>query len=123
MKGRKSLGNWGEKIAAEYLLEKGYLILERNYRSSYGEIDLIVQIDKVTVFVEVKTRSSNRFGYPEEAVTRAKMEHLSSSAQAYLQTHPEISGDWRIDVIAIARSRGVLPEEIVHFENILTEIS
>lgn len=123
MKGRKSLGNWGEKIAAEYLLEKGYLILERNYRSSYGEIDLIVQIDKVTVFVEVKTRSSNRFGYPEEAVTRAKMEHLYSSAQAYLQTHPEISGDWRIDVIAIARSRGVLPEEIVHFENILTEIS
>lgn len=123
MKGRKSLGNWGEKIAAEYLLEKGYLILERNYRSSYGEIDLIVQIDKVTVFVEVKTRSSNRFGYPEEAVTRAKMEHLFSSAQAYLQTHPEISGDWRIDVIAIARSRGVLPEEIVHFENILTEIS
>jgi putative endonuclease len=122
MKGRKSLGNWGEKIAAEYLIEKGYSILERNYRSPYGEIDLVVQIDKITVFVEVKTRSSTRFGYPEEAVTRVKMEHLFSTAQAYLQNHPEISGDWRIDVIAIARGRSVLPEEILHFENILTEI-
>jgi len=123
MKGKKSLGNWGEKIAAEYLIEKGYSILERNYRSLYGEIDLVVQIDGITVFVEVKTRSSTRFGYPEEAVTRTKMEHIYSSAQSYLQTHPEISGDWRIDVIAIARNRSVLPEEILHFENILTEIS
>lgn len=123
MKGRRSLGNWGEKIAGDYLVDKGYSILERNFRSPYGEIDLIVQMDGVTVFVEVKTRSSTNFGHPEEAVTRSKREHILSSAQTYLQNHPEISGDWRIDVIAIARNRHGLPEEIVHFENIHAEFS
>lgn len=122
---RQELGRLGETLAAEYLQAKGYRILERNFRSSYGEIDLIAcQMDagslrdgSVLVFVEVKTRSTNAYGYPEESVTPAKQAHLLQASQAYLQQHPEQFGDWRIDVIAIRTSRSAGPAEIKHFEN------
>lgn len=112
-------------MAAEFLLAKGYQILERNFRSPYGEIDLIAsQIDdnhvaggSVLVFVEVKTRSTNAYSFPEESVTAAKQAHLIKSAQAYLQQHPDQAGDWRIDVIAVRTARAAGPPEIKHFEN------
>jgi putative endonuclease len=122
---RRSLGRRGELLAAEYLLSRGYQILERNVRTPYGEIDLIVSqpagiagaCSTSLVFVEVKTRSSSAFGYPEESVTASKQIHLIHSAQAYLQDHPESSGDWRIDVIAVRIVRGEGQPEIKHFEN------
>jgi putative endonuclease len=124
---RQLLGRWGERLAGEYLSERGYLILASNVRTPYGEIDLIAcqpgedvadQDDQpVTVFVEVKTRSSTAYGYPEEAVTAKKQAHLLGAAQHYLMEHPELSGAWRIDVIAIERSRGGRPANIQHFEN------
>jgi putative endonuclease len=122
---RQSLGRRGEALAAEYLLAKGYQILERNFRSPYGEIDLIVsqpaadsgENGPLLVFVEVKTRSSNAYGYPEESVTASKQIHLIRSAQAYLQAHPEHTGDWRIDVIAVRTGRAGGQAEIKHFEN------
>ena len=122
---RQTLGRRGEALAAEYLQERGYQLLERNFRSSYGEIDLIARLqgeagpcsESVLVFVEVKTRASQAYGFPEESVTPAKQAHLIQSAQAYLQTHPEQEGNWRIDVIAV---RIVQPDgavEIKHIEN------
>ncbi len=119
MTGKKGLGSWGERQAAEYLARQGYAILESNVHSPYGEIDLVAQCQGVTVFVEVKTRTSTRFGYPEEAITPRKLEHLLASAQAYLQSHPELAGDWRIDAIAIEKSHLDQPPHIVHFENVL----
>lgn len=128
---RQSIGRWGEGVAARYLEENGYKILGQNVRTLYGEIDLVAVsggspdgielMDQVgskgeVVFVEVKTRSSSTYGYPEEAVTAPKKVHLLSSAQAYLLDHPELTGAWRIDVIAIRRQRGQSPE-ILHFEN------
>jgi putative endonuclease len=122
---RRSLGRRGEALAADYLQARRYQILERNYRSPYGEIDLIARQwvgeksdnYSVLVFIEVKTRSSGAYGFPEEAVTLSKQTHLIHSAQAYLQSHPEQEGSWRIDVIAIRTDRsGGLPE-IKHFEN------
>jgi len=117
---RKSLGRWGETQAAAYLVERGYLILDSNARTAYGEIDLIASQDNVTVFIEVKTRSSTSFGLPEESITPRKQAHMLAAAQAYLQDHPELDGDWRVDVISILRkSRGRKPE-IAHFENALS---
>jgi putative endonuclease len=110
------LGKWGEEQAAVHLEQKGYRILERNYRTGYGEIDLIAEREQTIVFVEVKTRSSTAFGHPEEAVTQEKLTHIVDSAESYLQEHPELIGDWRIDVISITKVRGSSPE-IIHFEN------
>jgi putative endonuclease len=122
---RQSLGRRGEALAADYLQERSYQILERNYRSPFGEIDLIARqwvsdqtnTGPVLVFVEVKTRSSEAYGFPEESVTLTKQAHLIQSAQAYLQSHLDQEGNWRIDVIAVRLDRSGGPPEIKHFEN------
>ena len=131
---RQSLGRWGEGVAASYLSGKGYALLDRNIRTPYGEIDLIARLEgtgqgqsaaesagapsaAVTVFVEVKTRRSTAFGLPEASITPRKKQHLISAIQAYMQDHPELGGDWRVDVIAIRRSPADQGMEIVHFEN------
>jgi putative endonuclease len=96
--------------------------LGRNERSRYGEIDLLARApDGMLVFVEVKTRTSRSFGYPEEAVDARKLEHLVSAAEAYLLEHPEMDEQgWRIDVIAIEGRPEEGPDRagIEHFENI-----
>ena len=124
---RQLLGRWGESLAADYLVDLGYVVLERNVRTRYGEIDLVaLQVEEspypaesaqVTVFVEVKTRSTQTFGLPEESVTAHKREHLIAAAQSYLQDHPDLGGVWRIDVIAIQRLQPDKPPTIHHFEN------
>ena len=114
---RQALGRWGENLAANYLIQKNYAIVERNVRTPYGEIDLVARQGLVTIFVEVKTRSSERYGYPESAITSSKQAHLIAAAQSYLQGHPELDGDWRIDVIAVRRFRSRYPPKIDHFEN------
>ena len=115
---RQHLGKWGESLAADYLVQRGYLLLERNARTPYGELDLVMRQGEATVFVEVKTRASGACGLPEESVTPRKQTHLLNSARAYLQSRPELGGDWRVDVIAIRRIHGS-PAEVVHFENVL----
>jgi len=119
MSTRLSLGRWGEAIAAEYLSHQGYTILEHNARTPYGELDLVALQGDALVFVEVKTRASLSFGLPEISVSPSKQAHLISSAQAYIQAHPELDDEWRIDVIAILRLPGEEPQ-IEHFENIIT---
>jgi putative endonuclease len=125
---KQALGRWGEARAAEYLIARGYAILERNARTPYGEIDLVARLDDprssdprrpspTTVFVEVKTRSSRTFGFPEESVTQRKQAHLLAAAQSYIQEHPQLEGDWRIDVIAIQRYPSKTEPTITHFEN------
>ena len=116
MTSSRSTGIWGESLAAEYLENNGYSILERNARTPYGEIDLVARQESTTVFVEVKTRRSTRFGNPEESVTAAKRLHLLSAIESYLQLHPELEGEWRVDVIALqidSKTGSVL----THFEN------
>jgi putative endonuclease len=126
MTSRKAvLGRWGETVAAGYLERLGYTILERNARTPYGEIDLVARQDTekgrsreaVTVFVEVKTRSSTAFGLPEEAVTARKRGHLLAAAQSYLLDHPALGEAWRVDVVAIQRLRRGQAPVITHFEN------
>ncbi|MFO7625060.1 MAG: YraN family protein [Anaerolineales bacterium] len=114
---KQSLGRWGENLAANHLTKNNYTILEMNTRTPYGEIDLIASKDGVIVFIEVKTRTSTKFGLPEESINQRKQAHILSSAQHYIQEHPQVEGAWRIDVIAIQRFSGNRPPLITHFEN------
>ena len=117
---RLSLGHLGESIAAAFLEKKGYTILERNWRSPYGEIDLIVMENNVITFVEVKTRASSSLGPPEISITPRKEEHMRSAAEYYIQQHPELINDWRIDAVTVQIQANDSPPIIDHFENVIT---
>lgn len=88
-------------MATSYLEEKGYLILQRNYRSGAGEIDIVAQEGDCLVFVEVRARSSKEYGTPEESIIPSKAQRLIEVAQGYLQERGESAGGWRIDLVAI----------------------
>lgn len=118
---RQRLGRWGESIAADYLASKGYRLLDRNPRTAYGEVDLVMQDGDTVVFIEVKTRRTTRYGLPEAALTVHKRAHLLAAAQAYLLEHPECGENWRIDVIAILHNPGNDSPEITHFVNAFNE--
>ena len=98
---RRALGQQGEEIAALYLQEQGYKILERNYRSRYGELDIICHKNGIMVFVEVKTRRSQLFGSPEEAITNSKIQHIKKVAIIYLAENKMAYKEIRFDVITI----------------------
>jgi putative endonuclease len=121
---RQKIGKWGEDLAAAYLDEKGYLILDRNVYTSYGEIDIITlqeyENEKYLVFVEVKTRTTLEFGNPEDAVTRQKQEHLLAAIETYLQDNPDLEYPWRVDVIAIQKLSAGNPPDIQHFESVFS---
>ncbi len=78
------LGKKGEGIAVDYLKRNGFKILERNYRTRYGEVDIIAEENGTLVFIEVKTRSTDLFGHPLEAVTKEKQEKIKRLALSYL---------------------------------------
>jgi putative endonuclease len=113
LKGR-SAGDWGEDLALRFLEERGYTVVERNYRTRYGEIDLIVQKEDSLVFVEVKLRRGRGYGDPLEAVTPRKQEAVRSMAEQYLaECEPEYD-ELRFDVVGILAGAG--PPEISHVE-------
>ena len=91
----------GENKACEYLRKIGFKILERNYRKSYGEIDIIALDHDVLAFIEVKTRTSNQFGSPLEAITYWKLKSLIKTAQYYKMTHPKLPEALRIDAVSV----------------------
>lgn len=98
---RKRTGDAGEKIAAEFLINHGYTILDTNFRCQYGEVDIVAEHENCLVFVEVRTKKSLAFGTPEESITQPKKEKLILTAQTYVQEHDDTPSDWRIDVVAI----------------------
>lgn len=108
-------GKEGELLAKQYLVQKGYLILHTNWRHSHCEVDIIARLGNLLVFVEVKTRSTNFFGYPEEAVTRRKQLLLAKAATAYTETiYPDAV--IRFDVISVTLTSRQQPE-IYHIED------
>lgn len=98
---RKKLGNRGEKIAAKLLRKQGYRIIEKNYHSRLGEIDIVANEGDSIVFVEVKTRRSTDFGLPEEALSYDKRRRLSKLALAYLAHRRIKDTNCRFDVVSI----------------------
>lgn len=98
---KKLLGRIGEKTASSYLKKKGYKILETNYKTRLGEIDLIANDGDYLVFVEVKTRSNDSFGAPSEAVDKRKREKYFKVASEYLLRKGLIDTACRFDVVEI----------------------
>lgn len=105
---KQIFGRQGETDAADYALRHGYALIRRNYRTPYGEIDLILRSPEgELVFVEVKARTGTYFGYPERAVDARKRRHIVRSAYHYLEENYPDDDDliWRIDIIAIVYKR------------------
>ncbi|HTQ27678.1 MAG TPA: YraN family protein [Puia sp.] len=94
------LGNMGEELAVAYLQEQGYELLERNWRHSHSEIDIIARKEGVLHFIEVKSRSNDHFGFPEEGVDDKKLENLLLASEAYLDAHPGF-GEIQFDILSI----------------------
>ncbi|MBN2613509.1 MAG: YraN family protein [Bacteroidales bacterium] len=109
MKSKTQKGRQGEEVAKLFLENKGYKILETNWRFDHKEIDIIALKDKEIVFVEVKARKNSRFGEPEEAVDEKKQQRLIEAAEAYLSGN-DMDFEARFDVISIINNT-----EIKHF--------
>ncbi len=116
MSRRIAIGRQGEDLAAEFLTARGVKIIARNVRSRYGELDLVGEQDGLTVIFEVRTRTSDALGFPEESVNGRKQAHLIAAAEAYIQSRGDGTAHWRIDVLAIRLRSGMEPE-IEWFEN------
>lgn len=112
---KDALGRTGEQLAVEFLIRGGYAILERNWRCRQGEIDIVAQDGRTTVFVEVKTRSGVGYGHPFEALTLTKLARLRRLAGAWCEAHPHVVGDIRIDAIAVISPPHAAPQ-IEHIE-------
>ena len=110
---QQKFGEKSENLAAWFLRENGYKIIEQNYRNRIGEIDIIAQDKKTIVFVEVKSRRSIRYGSPKWAVTPQKQRKISMVALYYLKTTKQIDAKARFDVVAITSNRDVPQIEIV----------
>jgi putative endonuclease len=116
---KKELGARGETLAVEKLEKKGYHIRDRNWRILEGELDIVAEDGDTIVFIEVKARTSRRFGLPEEGLTRKKRQRLIKAALAYLDAHQIFEANWRFDFIAIEwSSRGDL-KRIEHFVDVI----
>jgi putative endonuclease len=100
-----TLGKQGEAIALDFLRNKGFSIIRKNYRTVFGEIDIIAKDKGVIVFVEVKTRTDNAFGHPFEAVDQRKREKIRKVALSFLKTQKNEAPS-RFDVISITRGGG-----------------
>ena len=114
---RGRLGRWGEGYARRYLEEKGYTVSGTNFRSRWGEVDIVAHHGEDLVFVEVRTRRGGDFGTPEESVTAAKTKRLIATAQQYLQEHGLEQAQWRIDLVSIHLDKSGKLLEVIHLEN------
>jgi len=112
-------GKIGEKIAKEFLIKKGYKILEKNVKSKFGEIDLVIQDGKELVIVEVRTKIGDWFGSPEESLNKKKLNKLWLNAQGYVNKI-KWNGRYRIDAVCIVlkESDRKTVERLEHYQNI-----
>lgn len=115
MKANNLSGKYGEKIAARYLRTRLYKIVDTNFKTRKGEIDIICRRGNRLYFIEVKTRTTNFAGYPEEAVTNVKLIKLTNAIYEYLKIK-KIVIPWQLDVIAIEKMK--YKNKITHYKNI-----
>lgn len=116
----RALGSYGEQLACRYLSDTGFTILDRNWRCARGEIDIVARDADALVVCEVKTRTSEQFGAPFEAVTRQKLRRLRRLAMLWLDARPETDRAGltvRIDVVSILRPR-TGPARITHLRGV-----
>ena len=114
---KQEFGKEGEDVAAQYLKEKGYKILDRTFACKRGEIDIVAFKDEQIIFVEIKSRTSTKYGLPSEAVTKEKIKHLLRTAETYLIIKNLMDIDVRIDVIEVYKEKGIY--QINHLEQVI----
>ncbi|MFA5524456.1 MAG: YraN family protein [Tissierellales bacterium] len=114
MNNTRTIGNIGERIALNFLLKNGYKILERNFRVKFGEIDIIALIDHTIVFIEVKSRSNNKYGFPYESVNYKKQQKIIRVAQNYIKIKNIKECQYRFDIIEVYLNSS---EKINHIVN------
>ena len=115
--GRKKLGSFGEKLAVSFLKKKGYKIIETNWRTRFGEIDIVCKKGGKIIFVEVRTKSGDSFCSPEESIGFFKKQKLAQTAEMYLQAKKMHHCDFGVDGIFIETKNGAT--EMRHLEDIL----
>ena len=113
---RSRLGAQGERIAAAHLELRGLVAEARNYRTRFGEIDIVARDGEETVFVEVRTKRSVDYGTPEESLTLRKQARLVKAAQEYLAERGRATSPWRVDLVAITLQPDG-PAHISHIES------
>ena len=114
MSKHNKIGIKGEQIAADFLLNKGYIILHRNWRSGKKELDIIAAKDDILAIIEIKTRTRQDISFPEEAVTRRKQQFLKLATADFMDKNPEYI-NIRFDIISVLLDKDVV-KEIIHFE-------
>ena len=114
---RKLTGGFGEAVAEKYLKARGYSVIEKNFRTPFGEIDLIAERDGCVVFLEVKTRISERFGPPLSAITWQKKKKVMKNCQYYLKIKNMLWGPCRIDAMGIKLDRSYRIELMQYVKN------
>ena len=114
MADHNELGKLGEEIAAQFLVHKGYHILDRNWVFKKGELDIVAQHNNTLIIIEVKTRNSAFFGDPQEFVTPSKIKMLVKTANAYILEH-QLALEARFDIIAVLKNKKT--QHIEHIEN------
>jgi len=118
---RRDTGILGEKLAKDFLKKRGYHILETNYRCPEGEIDIVAKHKDSLAFIEVRTKTSQEFGSPEESITPVKRERMRATASHYRQTHDNLPTLWRIDVVAVELNQSGKLSRIELIENAVGE--
>ena len=115
----KEKGVFGEKIAEKFILSRKFLITDKNFRTPFGEIDFVARDNNCIVFFEVKTRTSDRFGPPSEAITRDKARHIIRNCEFYLKRFNLGDTPCRIDIIAITLGTNLSFRTLRHIKNAL----
>ncbi len=116
----KIVGEFGEKLAREFLLKRGYEIIEKNIKLSYREIDIIAKKNNDLIFIEVKTRTTNKFGGADESVYMNKIESLKNAVENYLENlDKNFYNDLRIDLIAVNVDKVKKIANIKHYKAIV----
>ena len=117
-KHNKILGKLGEEYVREFLEKNGYNILEENYETKYAEVDIIAQKEDIIAFVEVKTRESQEFGEPYEAVTKSKQRSIKGAASVYMLKHEDkVAGFDVAEVIGVINNEGLDVLDFNYIEN------
>lgn len=111
----KVTGNKGEEMAAKYLENKGYSVIERNFRTRFGEIDIVCWDGPILVFVEVKTKIGHDFGEPEDMVGKSKIGQVKRMGEIYV-LDKNFTGQCRVDVVAIVLLPDGKIEKLEHYQ-------
>ena len=115
---KKTIGNFGEQLACEFLVKRGYQIVSRNERCGHKELDIIARLDKMIVFVEVKTLVGSNLAQAEDALSRGQIETIKKAINTYCRWHRIKDGSIRFDFIAVNINRFTKIVRIKHYADI-----